>query len=92
MSARNRSAASAAGPLSTATWPSVHGVCPACGTALLFLGSEGYVTCSLHDCPDPAAADRLLQNSRAVVPALRLGASIARAAATVDPEEARDGE
>lgn len=44
----------------------VRGVCPACGTALLFLGDGGYLTCSLHDCPDPGAADRLLQNSRAV--------------------------
>jgi hypothetical protein len=46
---------------------SVRGVCPACGTALLFLGDGGYLTCSLHDCPDPTAADRLLFNSRAAV-------------------------
>jgi hypothetical protein len=51
---------------------SVRGVCPSCGTALLFLAEGGYITCSLHDCPDPTAADRLLYHSRQVVRALTM--------------------
>lgn len=78
MADRDRPAAYAAERF-TATHPSVRGVCPACGTALLFLGSEGYITCSLHNCPDPVAADRLLQHSRSVTAALRLGVRIAQA-------------
>lgn len=50
----------------------VHGVCPSCGTALLFLGDGGHITCSLHNCPDPTAADRLLFHSRQVVHALTI--------------------
>lgn len=41
--------------------PSVAGRCPACGSAgSLFLGSGGYVTCSIADCPDPGKASDLL--------------------------------
>lgn len=38
----------------------VKGRCPACGKAALFLAADGYVTCSISDCPDPAAPDALL--------------------------------
>ena len=41
-------------------FPIVRGTCPACGCKSLFLGSGGYVTCSIAECPDPgAASDRL---------------------------------
>lgn len=40
--------------------PSVQGRCPACGSAGLFLGSGGYVTCPRIGCPNPTAADDLL--------------------------------
>ena len=43
-----------------AKFPDVKGRCPACGYALLFLGSGGYVACSWHKCPDPDAPSRLL--------------------------------
>ena len=33
----------------------VQGTCPACGYKSLFLGSGGYVTCSILECPDPGA-------------------------------------
>lgn len=43
--------------------PKVQGRCPrGCG-ATLFLGNNGYVTCSLIGCPDPAAANRMLDHS-----------------------------
>jgi hypothetical protein len=41
--------------------PLVQGRCPACGTAGLFLGDGGYVTCSLIDCPEPDAASTVLE-------------------------------
>lgn len=38
----------------------VQGYCPmGCGTTL-FLGSGGYVTCSLDKCPNPSAASDIL--------------------------------
>ncbi len=42
----------------------VKGRCPACGrTGYLFVGSGGYVTCSIVECPDPGlAADLLMGN------------------------------
>lgn len=40
---------------------SVRGRCPLCRTETLFLGSGGFVTCSMADCPDPEAPSRLLQ-------------------------------
>jgi hypothetical protein len=44
--------------------PLVKGRCPACGTAGLFLGHGGYVTCSLIDCPEPDAASTVLERTR----------------------------
>ncbi|MEU1800840.1 hypothetical protein [Streptomyces sp. NPDC019937] len=41
--------------------PLVQGRCPACGTAGLFLGSGGYVTCSSPDCQEPDAASTVLE-------------------------------
>lgn len=40
--------------------PQVQGRCPACGTAGLFLGDGGYITCSLIDCPQPDAATEVI--------------------------------
>lgn len=34
--------------------------CPACGGPDLFVGTGGYLTCSLIGCPDPTAAHKLL--------------------------------
>lgn len=45
--------------------PLVKGCCPACGTAGLFLGDGGYVTCSLIGCPEPDAASTLLERRMA---------------------------
>lgn len=45
--------------------PLVQGRCPACGTSGLFLGSGGYVTCSLAACPEPDAASTLLERTPA---------------------------
>ncbi|WP_435610874.1 hypothetical protein [Streptomyces sp. C10-9-1] len=42
--------------------PLVQGRCPACGSASLFLGDGGYVTCSRIDCPEPDAASTLLEH------------------------------
>lgn len=47
--------------------PLVTGRCPACGTAGLFLGDGGYVTCSLIDCPEPDAASTVLEQPAARV-------------------------
>ena len=44
--------------------PRVSGYCPACGTASLFLGDGGYVTCSWIDCPNPDAATTILADGR----------------------------
>ncbi len=41
---------------------SVRGHCPACGSASLFLGTGGYVTCSVIDCPRPTAVSDLLDD------------------------------
>lgn len=40
--------------------PKVQGRCPACGCESLFLGTNGYVTCSVIGCRRPAAATDLL--------------------------------
>ena len=37
-------------------FPKVQGRCPSCGRESLFLGSGGYVTCSIIGCADPDAA------------------------------------
>jgi hypothetical protein len=44
--------------------PQVQGNCPACGHASLFLGSGGYVTCSIAECPEPDAASTVLERTR----------------------------
>lgn len=42
--------------------PKVKGCCPmGCGDTL-FLGTGGYVTCSLIGCPDPSAASEILED------------------------------
>lgn len=38
----------------------VEGRCPACGHRSLFLGSGGYVTCSIVECKRPSAAADVL--------------------------------
>jgi hypothetical protein len=43
-------------------WPQVEGFCPACGSRSLFLGSGGYVTCSIIRCPNPSAVSDQLEN------------------------------
>jgi hypothetical protein len=40
----------------------VAGHCPACGATSLFLGSGGYVTCSVIECPNPTAVADLLED------------------------------
>jgi hypothetical protein len=45
--------------------PLVQGQCPACGRASLFLGSGGYVTCSVAKCPEPDAASTVLERPAA---------------------------
>lgn len=40
--------------------PRVRGRCPSCGAESLFLGSQGYVTCSVIGCKDPGAPSDLL--------------------------------
>lgn len=49
----------------------VQGRCPACRGKHLFLGEGGHVTCSLIGCPNPTAADDLLNG-----PTNTLGARI----------------
>jgi len=44
--------------------PGVRGKCPACGWHALFVGENGYLTCSISDCPDPGAAGKLLADNR----------------------------
>lgn len=41
----------------------IRGHCPACGGTTLFLGSGGYITCSLINCPRPDAASVLLDDA-----------------------------
>ncbi len=48
--------------------PIVRGKCPACGWTTLFLGFNGYVTCSNLACPDPSAASDLLATAAATNP------------------------
>lgn len=50
----------------TSRLPRVSGYCPACGTASLFLGDGGYVTCSWIDCLNPDAAATILDDGREV--------------------------
>jgi hypothetical protein len=38
----------------------VQGYCPWCGSKSLFLGSGGYITCSVGDCTNPSAASDIL--------------------------------
>ncbi|MFF7130021.1 hypothetical protein [Streptomyces sp. NPDC008240] len=45
--------------------PLVKGNCPACHRASLFLGSGGYVTCSVADCREPDAASTVLERDGA---------------------------
>lgn len=42
--------------------PSVQGRCPACGSAGLFLGEGGYVTCPRIGCTEPWSASTLLEH------------------------------
>lgn len=42
-------------------FPSVKGRCPACGSATLFLGAGGYVTCSWIECSNPSRASEVLK-------------------------------
>ena len=44
--------------------PLVQGKCPACGAASLFLGSGGYVTCSILRCKAPGSASDMLFEGR----------------------------
>jgi hypothetical protein len=48
-----------------AMFPKVVGRCPACGYDTLFLGTGGFVTCSLQNCPNPAAASDALKGKQA---------------------------
>lgn len=43
--------------------PRVRGRCPSCGSDSLFLGSNGYVTCSVIGCKEPGAATDLLASA-----------------------------
>lgn len=49
----------AAAPAMTAR---LAGHCPGCGGSTLFVGDGGHITCSLLDCPDPTAVDRILDD------------------------------
>ena len=40
--------------------PRVRGRCPSCGSESLFLGTNGYVTCSVIGCKDPGAPTDIL--------------------------------
>lgn len=51
--------------------PNVRGRCPSCGAASLFLGSNGYVTCSVIGCKEPGAATDLLADPKSVIDTLR---------------------
>lgn len=65
--------------------PLVKGRCPACGTAGLFLGDGGYVTCSLIGCPEPDAASSVLER-RADTPPADRAAVLAEAIAAIEVE------
>lgn len=45
--------------------PRVRGYCPQCRGETLFLGNNGYVTCSVIGCKDPGAAHDLLADTEA---------------------------
>ncbi len=49
----------------------VRGICPACGTRSLFVGTGGHITCSLSDCPDPMMLDRMLRDRRLMYDVIR---------------------
>ena len=49
------------------TFPSIQGRCPACKSETLFIGTGGWITCSLIGCPNPSAADELLHRSAPTV-------------------------
>lgn len=40
----------------------VRGHCPACGVEALFVGSGGWLTCSVIGCPDPTALANALKD------------------------------
>lgn len=55
--------------IATTIHPDIAGRCPACGSdGTLFLGSGGYVTCSVGDCPNPGAAYDLLAGEETTKP------------------------
>lgn len=43
-------------------FPRVAGHCPGCGSSSLFVANGGHITCARLDCPDPCAADRVLDD------------------------------
>jgi hypothetical protein len=50
-------------------YPRVRGRCPSCQASdTLFLGSGGYVTCSVLGCKDPGAAHDMLAGETPVPP------------------------
>jgi hypothetical protein len=51
----------------------VQGRCPFCGHDSLFLGSGGYITCSVRECPNPTAITDLLDGETEHVVELREG-------------------
>ncbi|MCX5144633.1 DUF6085 family protein [Streptomyces sp. NBC_00338] len=63
----------------------IQGRCPACGSASLFLGEGGHVTCSRIDCPNPGAVDDLLQGGEvALTASLGGGRTVALIAHTLN--------
>jgi len=38
----------------------IQACCPACGSRSLFIGSGGYLTCAVIECPDPSQAHDVL--------------------------------
>lgn len=45
--------------------PRIRGRCASCGAESLFLGAQGYVTCSVIGCKDPGASHDLLALGKA---------------------------
>ena len=43
-------------------YPNIQGCCPSCRAESLFLGTNGYVTCSVIGCKDPGAAHDMLKH------------------------------
>jgi Family of unknown function (DUF6085) len=62
--ARDAQRNSPAAPLPSVHANDVQGFCPACGHGVLMLGDGGHVVCTLIDCPDPDAVDRLLHGEQ----------------------------